>query len=73
MIKDYCKVHSQSSSVTVKGVSVMPNSGKGNAVRAGFLYSKGENILMIDADGATKISDYERLNSRVRTRLDRAS
>ena len=65
MIKDYCAKHENDEYVKVRGVNVSKNSGKGNAVRMGILYSKGANVLMIDADGATRISDYERLNSRV--------
>ena len=65
MIQGYCALPETDPAVKIRGVSVMPNSGKGNAIRAGFLYSKGENVLMIDADGATEISDCERLLSQV--------
>jgi len=65
MIKDYCIKYENDPVCKIRGVNVSKNSGKGNAVRMGFLYSKGKNVLMIDADGATAISDYERLNSRV--------
>lgn len=37
------------------------NRGKGGAVRMGTLSCRGERILMVDADGATKISDMEGL------------
>jgi len=65
MIKDYCERYEHDQVVTVRGISVMPNSGKGNAFRTGFLYSKGRNLLVIDADGATAIADYERLQARL--------
>ena len=65
MIKDYCEKYEHDQVVTVQGISVMPNSGKGNAFRTGFLYSKGRNLLVIDADGATAIADYERLQARL--------
>ena len=65
MIKKYCKDYASSDVLTVRGVSYYPNSGKGNAVRMGLLYSKGDSILMMDADGATELSDYERLEATV--------
>jgi len=37
------------------------NRGKGGAVRKGVLASRGEYILMCDADGATKFSEIEKL------------
>ena len=37
------------------------NHGKGGAVRKGMMRARGKHILMVDADGATKISDLERL------------
>jgi dolichyl-phosphate beta-glucosyltransferase len=37
------------------------NRGKGGAVKMGCLSCRGERVLMVDADGATKISDVERL------------
>ena len=65
MIKKYCADYEHDKVVTVRGVDVSKNSGKGNAARMGCLYSKGDNILIIDADGATSISDYERLQDNV--------
>ena len=65
MIKEYCKNHANDEVLTVRGVGYTPNSGKGNAVRMGFLYSKGRSMLMMDADAATELADYERLESRV--------
>ena len=66
MIKNYCADYEHDEVVTVRGVDVSKNSGKGNAARMGCLYSKGDNILIIDADGATAISDYERLQEKVK-------
>eukprot|EP00744_Colponema_vietnamica_P007900 GILI01011312.1.p1 GENE.GILI01011312.1~~GILI01011312.1.p1 ORF type:complete len:321 (+),score=87.49 GILI01011312.1:204-1166(+) len=42
------------------------NRGKGAAVKAGMMYARGELLLMVDADGATKISDLERLEAEIR-------
>ncbi|TVU02955.1 hypothetical protein EJB05_51500, partial [Eragrostis curvula] len=43
------------------------NHGKGEAVRKGMLHSRGELLLMLDADGATKVTDLEKLEAQVRT------
>lgn len=37
------------------------NRGKGGAIRIGCLSARGERILMVDADGATEITDIENL------------
>ena len=42
---------------TVKIVSMHKNCGKGGAVKVGTLQSVGQLCLMVDADGATDISD----------------
>ena len=42
---------------TIKLVSMKQNSGKGAAVMKGMLSSSGQLCLMLDADGATEISD----------------
>lgn len=42
---------------TVKLISMHKNSGKGGAVKTGMLQSTGQLCLMVDADGATDISD----------------
>jgi len=42
---------------TLKLVSMIRNSGKGGAVKCGMLNSCGSLALMLDADGATDISD----------------
>ena len=41
----------------VKLISMHKNCGKGGAVKTGMLHSSGQLCLMIDADGATEISD----------------
>mmetsp|Transcript_22258 Transcript_22258/g.46550 ORF Transcript_22258/g.46550 Transcript_22258/m.46550 type:complete len:300 (+) Transcript_22258:326-1225(+) len=42
---------------TVKLISMHKNCGKGGAVKTGMLKSSGQLCLMVDADGATDISD----------------
>ncbi|XP_078445331.1 nucleotide-diphospho-sugar transferases superfamily protein [Wolffia australiana] len=41
------------------------NHGKGEAIRKGMLHSRGELLLMLDADGATQIADLQKLESRI--------
>jgi dolichyl-phosphate beta-glucosyltransferase len=47
--------------IDIKIVEYCHNRGKGGAIRLGGLLAKGKNILMADADGATKFDDYYRL------------
>lgn len=41
------------------------NQGKGEAIRKGMLHSRGKLLLMLDADGATKIDDLEKLENQI--------
>ncbi|OWM70057.1 hypothetical protein CDL15_Pgr025906 [Punica granatum] len=53
---------------TVDNVRVIllgKNHGKGEAIRKGMLHSRGELLLMMDADGATKINDLEKLEDQI--------
>ncbi|CAI9768301.1 unnamed protein product [Fraxinus pennsylvanica] len=53
---------------TVENVRVIllgRNHGKGEAIRKGMLHSRGELLLMLDADGATKVSDLEKLENQI--------
>ncbi|KAF9617221.1 hypothetical protein IFM89_035103 [Coptis chinensis] len=43
------------------------NHGKGEAIRKGMLHARGELLLMLDADGATKVDDLEKLESQIRS------
>lgn len=42
-------------------LELIENRGKGGAVRIGMLSSRGKYLLFADADGATKFSDYAKL------------
>lgn len=42
------------------------NRGKGGAVRAGVEASKGQYVLMVDADGATKFNDLKKLEAKMK-------
>lgn len=46
----------------VRLIQLPTNYGKGHAVRLGVLNSRGKRILMADADGATPIEEFLRLN-----------
>ncbi|KAI5612999.1 dolichyl-phosphate beta-glucosyltransferase [Silurus asotus] len=47
----------------VRVLTLMKNRGKGGAVRMGTLCTRGRLILMADADGATKFSDFEKVEA----------
>ena len=42
------------------------NHGKGGAVRKGMMRARGEILLMVDADGATRIQDFLKLEERLK-------
>jgi len=46
---------------TVRLLKLTKNRGKGGAVKRGMLCARGKYMLMVDADGATEISDIRRL------------
>uniref|UniRef100_A0A803W0F9 Dolichyl-phosphate beta-glucosyltransferase n=1 Tax=Ficedula albicollis TaxID=59894 RepID=A0A803W0F9_FICAL len=56
--KEYSKKYG---SDKVRVISLEKNRGKGGAVRTGVFSSRGEKILMADADGATKFADIEKV------------
>ncbi|KAH9507878.1 dolichyl-phosphate beta-glucosyltransferase [Bulinus truncatus] len=45
----------------VRVLTLHHNRGKGGAVRLGVLSSRGKHILFVDADGASKFSDFDKL------------
>ncbi|KDQ19600.1 glycosyltransferase family 2 protein [Botryobasidium botryosum FD-172 SS1] len=45
----------------IRVVRLRRNRGKGAAVKHGFLHARGERILMVDADGASRFEDLEKL------------
>ncbi|KMS99312.1 hypothetical protein BVRB_2g045850 [Beta vulgaris subsp. vulgaris] len=42
------------------------NYGNGEAIRKGMLHSRGELLLMLDADKTTKVNDLEKLETQIR-------
>lgn len=57
-------VHQYSSNV-VRVLTLRQNRGKGYAVKQGMLHARGKFLLMVDADGATRIADLENLEARI--------
>ncbi|KAJ3261493.1 dolichyl-phosphate beta-glucosyltransferase [Boothiomyces macroporosus] len=53
------KKHSKNGEIRV--MTLERNRGKGGAVIQGMAVSRGEYLLMVDADGATKFSDLDKL------------
>ncbi|XP_050385729.1 uncharacterized protein LOC126802190 isoform X2 [Argentina anserina] len=49
----------------VRFIALGRNHGKGEAIRKGILHSRGELLLMLDADGATKVNDVEKLEKQI--------
>jgi dolichyl-phosphate beta-glucosyltransferase len=49
--------------IDIIGINYPRNFGKGHAVTAGMKHTRGSYILMLDADGATEITDYEKLKT----------
>lgn len=45
----------------IRVVTLEANLGKGGAVRHGMLHSRGRRLLMVDADGASRVEDLELL------------
>lgn len=54
----------------VRLIQLPKNYGKGHAVRLGVLNSRGSRIMFADADGATPIQEFERLESALSAGAD---
>ena len=54
----------------VRLVRLSQNQGKGHAVKTGMLNARGELRLFADADGATPISEFERLRLAIEQGAD---
>ncbi|XP_054744699.1 dolichyl-phosphate beta-glucosyltransferase [Anastrepha obliqua] len=48
-------------------LELIENRGKGGAVRLGMLSARGRYLLFADADGATKFSDYDKLEQSIKS------
>ena len=49
----------------IRVLTLEKNRGKGGAICMGVMKSRGKLILFADADGATKFSDFEKLENAV--------
>jgi dolichyl-phosphate beta-glucosyltransferase len=47
--------------IDITGINAQKNAGKGFTVTLGMRYARGAYILMLDADGATDLNDYDKL------------
>ncbi|XP_028397451.1 dolichyl-phosphate beta-glucosyltransferase-like isoform X2 [Dendronephthya gigantea] len=47
----------------IRVLTLTKNRGKGGAVRLGMFSSRGKQLLMVDADGATKFSDLTKVQN----------
>jgi dolichyl-phosphate beta-glucosyltransferase len=47
----------------IRVLTLEKNRGKGGAVRLGMISSRGQLLLFCDADGATKFSDFDKLET----------
>jgi dolichyl-phosphate beta-glucosyltransferase len=56
----------------VRLIRLAENQGKGQAVRSGVVNAQGKRILFADADGATPLSEIERLEAALETGADLA-
>jgi len=65
----YAKVNKE---IEIRVITREKNSGKGGAVRHGMLHARGERLLMVDADGASRFEDLELLWAAL-DRLDEKS
>jgi dolichyl-phosphate beta-glucosyltransferase len=54
----------------VRLIRLVPNRGKGHAVRAGVLQARGTLILVADADGAAPITEVRRLEQAIERGAD---
>ena len=62
IIVEWCKKYPEcSKGVVIRGLRQKENQGKGAAVKYGSLFSRGEYILMVDADGATDTKEIEKI------------
>merc|ERR1740123_1522248 len=52
-------------SENIKVIRLLKNQGKGFAVKVGMLSARGKLRLMVDADGATKFSELDKLERAI--------
>jgi dolichyl-phosphate beta-glucosyltransferase len=65
VVNSYAQRHPE-----VRLIRLAENQGKGQAVRSGVVNAQGKQVLFADADGATPLSEIERLEAAIRTGAD---
>ncbi|CAK8683803.1 dolichyl-phosphate beta-glucosyltransferase-like [Clavelina lepadiformis] len=50
----------------IRVMTLERNRGKGGAVRLGMMSARGRNLLMVDADGATRFSDIKKIEKKLK-------
>ncbi|ORZ21722.1 nucleotide-diphospho-sugar transferase [Lobosporangium transversale] len=65
-VKAALEIAQQEQNKDIRVLSFEKNRGKGGAVIQGMQYTRGEYILMVDADGATRFSDLEKLEAKLK-------
>lgn len=50
-----CRYVAKEGTDNVRLLKLRKNVGKGGGVRRGMMYARGKYLLMVDADGATKV------------------
>jgi len=65
-VKVACKFVDRYSTDCVRVMILDENQGKGGAVQQGMLHARGEYLLMVDADGATRIQDLDKLDEQLK-------
>uniref|UniRef100_A0A6I8MYS9 Dolichyl-phosphate beta-glucosyltransferase n=1 Tax=Ornithorhynchus anatinus TaxID=9258 RepID=A0A6I8MYS9_ORNAN len=63
---EYLEKRQKYGSDKVRVITLVENRGKGGAVKMGVFSSRGKEILMADADGATKFADIEKVEAGLR-------
>ncbi|KAF9209317.1 dolichyl-phosphate beta-glucosyltransferase [Haplosporangium sp. Z 27] len=60
-VRTALQIAKEDSNKDIRVLSFEKNRGKGGAVIQGMQYTRGEYVLMVDADGATRFSDLDQL------------
>jgi len=50
---------------TIRVLTLKRNRGKGGAVKRGMMCARGQYLLMVDADGATKFADIDKVEAKL--------
>lgn len=66
IVCDICKKNSN-----IFLINQIRNMGKGAAIQVGCLHARGELILMVDADGATDITELNKLENEIKKYIDK--